>query len=150
MSLEHKILHKIEQEGIRPRSRWFFYGKDGAQFAMALIFLGAASLFFGISIALIFHLAREISFVNFPYGLVVLCALTAYIAYESFVHSFSFYKMQLSLGILLLSILTFSIGYALFSFGHAERLERRFRHSSAYRQAVPYSFSEDERFEERD
>jgi len=150
MNLEHKILQKIEQEGIHTRSRWFFYGKDGGKIAIALILIGISAVFCGISIALTVHLAKEISFANFPYSLVIFSIAAAFLAYESFVRSFSFYKTQISFGVAILCFITFSFGYTLFTFGHAERLERRFQHSPVYHKAVPHSFSERERFERRD
>jgi hypothetical protein len=149
MDLEHKVFQQIEKEDIQMHSPWFFYAKDISKFTIALILMVISAIFCGISIALILHWASEISLVNFPYTLVGLSALTGFLAYISFVHSFSFYKIRLSFGVVVLLVATFSFGYALFTEGHAERLERKLQGYSAYHNIAPHSFREHERFEGR-
>lgn len=150
MDLEHKIFQKIDTEDIHMHSRWFFYGKDISKFAIAIILISLSAVFCGMSIALGMHWARELSVSNFPYMLVALSLGTAFLAYVLFVHSFSFYKISFSLGILVLCLITFSFGYVIFAKGHAERFERTLQHFSIYQTLVPHSFQEHEKFEERD
>ena len=147
MDLEKTILAKIEEENIRMRPRWFFRAKDASGVFSALVFLLGSAALFGISTAVILHWASEISSVNFPYSLIVLSVTLATLAYLAFDHSFSFYKLPFSWGIMFLCAAVFFLGYAMFTNGLTERIEGELQQVPAYRSIAPKSFLEHEESE---
>jgi hypothetical protein len=147
MDLEQKVLQKIKQNDLHMRSSLFFYAKDVFICVASCVLLALSALFLGISIALIVHLIREISSVNFPYSLIVSSFILAFLAYELFIRAFSFYKVRFSVGVLIVFLLIFSFGYTMFVVGQAERIERTFQRFPTYRVLVPYSFQEHEKNE---
>lgn len=148
MSLDHKILQHIKRDAIPMKSSGFFYAQDISKVFVSLILSLISSVLCGIFIALTVHGLGEISLRNFPYILVVLCAITALLAYESFVHAFSFYRIRFSVGILIIAFSALSIGYILFVTKQAEKIERKLQSLPLYHHIVPQALWEHEQLED--
>ena len=144
MSLDKKILKHIEKDGIALRPGWLFYAQDVSKVVLAIALNLLAALLFGICIALTIHWLGEISFHNFPYVLVVLCILISVLAYESFAHAFSFYRIRFSVGMLIVFFIAISIGYFLFKGKQAENVERKLQSLPLYHMVVPQALWEQE------
>ena len=147
MNLEQKVLRRINQDDIRMKPRWSFYAEDISRIAIAFVLMAFSALFCGVAIALGIHWTSEISWVNFPYNLIVLSLIMAFLAYESFVRAFSFYKIRFSVAMLTLFLTAVFFGYLLFAFGHAEKLERKLQHFSVYQKIIPVTAIEYETYE---
>ncbi|MDD5083540.1 MAG: hypothetical protein PHT88_01205 [Candidatus Moranbacteria bacterium] len=119
------------------RSHLVFYARDISGLVIALTLMTISAVVASLSIALIIHWTGEISVENFPYILIALSVATAFLAYQSFIQSFSFYRIRLSVVAVFLGIAVFSLGYALFGGGQVERLERALHDSPIYRSMVP-------------
>lgn len=145
--LDKKILERIEQEHIRVRPRWFFYVQDISSLAIALALMVLASLFFGVALAFVAHGVGEISLIHFPYTIMVLFFGSMFLAYQAFVHSFSFYKLRVSFLMATLLVAAFFFGYLTFFNGQAEILERRLQSFPVYQLLMPQSMSDQERFD---
>lgn len=147
MSLEHKILQHIKRDSVPMRPSWLFYAQDISKVVAAVVLSLISAILWGIFIALTVHWLGEISPRNFPYILVVLCGITAFLAYESFVHAFSFYRIRFSVGIMTVVFVALFVGYALFASNQIEKIERTLQSLPLYQYMVPQSLWEHEQWE---
>jgi len=116
MNLEEKIIQKIKDDNLKPKSIWYFLAKDYSLWAFVVlsVLLGALAIAPIIFISSNFepgyikHISNnQITFILsiLPYPWIILCILTTYFARVAWKHTKTGYKFQ-GKYILIISVLT--------------------------------------------
>lgn len=139
MSLDRKILERIEKEGLRIRSKWFFAMKD-------MIFgIGAISLIVlgSLSLALLFEIIKRqegnLTWFSVPYAWAILLGVFLMAGYWLVIKIDSLYRIKFVPIVSMLFFLSLSFGYLTFASGKAEKIELELEKIPIYDVIMPIS-----------
>lgn len=137
MSLDRKILERIERENLRIKPRWFFAMRD--------IIFGAGTFFLSIlcslSLALLFEITKQqgesLSWLSIPYVWIILLGFFLLAGYWLVTKIDSLYKMRFVPIVSLLFFVSLSFGYLTFASGKAEKIELELEKIPIYDVIIP-------------
>lgn len=123
MSLDRKILERIERENLRIKPRWFFAMKD-VLFAAGTFFL---SILGSLSLALLFEIMKQqgesLTWLNIPYVWIILLGIFLMTGYWLVTKIDSLYRIKFVPIVSMLFFISLSFGYLTFASGKAEKIE---------------------------
>lgn len=123
MSLDRKILERIEKENLRIKPRWFFAMKD-ILFGTGTISL---SILGSLSLALLFEIIKQqgknLTWLSVPYVWIILLGFFLMAGYWMVTKIDSLYKVKFVPIVSMLFFINFSFGYLTFASGKAEQIE---------------------------
>lgn len=135
-NLEQRILDRIKQEKIEPKSKWFFVFKNISYwllfaFSVLLGSVSFASVLYKLTgnyevvqdfVSDKFTLFDSLPFI-LPYFWIIIFSIFFVLAIYNYKKTKGFYKYQMSFIVLLLSVSVFVGGYLMYVFGVAEKTE---------------------------
>ncbi len=137
MSLDKKILDKIERENLKIRPRWFFAVKNFV-FGMGTF---STSIMGSLSLALLFEIMAKqkgnLGWLNIPYLYLILLGVFLFSGYRLITKVGSLYKIRIVPMIITLFFISLSFGYLTFASGKAEKIEKELEKIPIYNKIVP-------------
>lgn len=137
MSLDRKILERIERENLGIRPKWFF--------AMKNMFFGTGTLLLSVlgslSLALLFEIIKQqgesITWFSVPYIWAIMLGVFLMAGYWMVINIDSLYRIKFVPIVSVLFFISLSFGYLTFASGKAEKIELELEKISVYDEIIP-------------
>lgn len=137
MSLDRKILDRIEKESLSIRPKWFFTVKNMVFGTGTLI----ATILGSISLALFFEVmalqGKNLTWLSVPYILAVAMAAFLILGYWIAKRVDYLYKLKFASALSVLFFLSLTFGYLAYASGEARRIERKIKRIPIYAKVMP-------------
>jgi len=135
--ISKKVLNKIKKDQIKPKPKWEFLLKKSVfwgLFGLSIIIGGvAASIIIFMIMTNDWDIPRHLGnstpafiFKTLPYFWIIILSAFIGIAYYNFKHTDTGYKYRFSLFVVINILISVIIGFGLFNFGAAKRIDKAF------------------------
>lgn len=132
MSLNRKILDRIEKENIRITPKWYFATKNTILGTGTLFAIITGSIILALIFEVIYIQGRNLSWLNIPYVLVILMIFSISLGYWTIRKIDYLYRLKFLSTLSILFFVSLAFGYLAYSSGEVGKIEGKLKKNSVF------------------